>query len=130
MRITAATSCAAARGGVLIMSDWEHSLLSREKLDRSSPELWPEAIPGVTEYAARHSLTINNVPKEIEEIHYFDEEDYKLIEHYSTISKEALIQQVRMLHDLTYKLGLEESKEMTRGRFLAILPTKPPGRRK
>lgn len=25
------------------MSDWEQSLLSQENLDRSSPELWPEA---------------------------------------------------------------------------------------
>lgn len=40
---------------------------------------------------------------------------------YSTLPKEALIGELKKLHDLAYKLGLEESKEMTRGRFLNIL---------
>lgn len=110
------------------MSDWEQSLLSLEKLDRSSPELWPEPIPGVTEYAARNALSSSAVPKNFESIHsLFSEDDYKLLNYYSTLSKDALIQELKKLHDLAYKLGLDESKEMTRGRFLNILSS---GRKK
>ncbi|BET00768.1 Retinal tissue protein [Nesidiocoris tenuis] len=108
------------------MSEWTESLLSLEKLDRSSPELWPEAIPGVTEYAARNSL--NNISRNVaEQIRVLDAEDMKLLNYYRTLSKDSLLQELRKLHDLAYKLGLEESKEMTRGRFLNILPS---GRRK
>ncbi|KAF6211958.1 hypothetical protein GE061_012475 [Apolygus lucorum] len=114
------------RGGRFIMSEWTESLLSLEKLDRSSPELWPEAIPGVTEYAARNSLT--NIAKNVaDQIRVLDAEDTKLLNYYRTLNKDNLLQELRKLHDLAYKLGLEESKEMTRGRFLNILPS---GRRK
>ncbi|CAH1390164.1 protein lin-52 homolog [Halyomorpha halys] len=107
------------------MSDWEQRLLSLEKLDRSSPELWPEPIPGVTEYAARNALSSSSVPKNIESLQsQFTEDDYKLLNYYSTLSKESLIQELKKLHDQAYKLGLEEAKEMTRGRFLNILSTR------
>ncbi|XP_069493712.1 protein lin-52 homolog isoform X2 [Ambystoma mexicanum] len=33
-------------------ADLEASLLSFEKLDRASPDLWPEQLPGVAEFAA------------------------------------------------------------------------------
>ncbi|KAM6444830.1 protein lin-52 homolog isoform 2-T2 [Rhynochetos jubatus] len=33
-------------------TDLEASLLSFEKLDRASPDLWPEQLPGVAEFAA------------------------------------------------------------------------------
>ncbi|CAH0755420.1 unnamed protein product [Diatraea saccharalis] len=33
------------------LTSLEESLLSLEKLDRASPELWPEQIPGVSDFA-------------------------------------------------------------------------------
>ncbi|KAK1134722.1 Protein lin-52 [Melipona bicolor] len=33
----------------------EESLMSLEKLDRASPDLWPEQIPGVNEFVAQNS---------------------------------------------------------------------------
>ncbi|KAL1138748.1 hypothetical protein AAG570_008810 [Ranatra chinensis] len=103
------------------MSDWEQSLLSLEKLDRSSPELWPEAIPGVTGYAARNSLSSSAFSKQsLESLNNFDVEDYNLL-NCCGLSTEALINEVKKLHDMAYRLGLEEAKEMTRGRFLNIL---------
>nr|CAD7447331.1 unnamed protein product [Timema bartmani] len=41
---------------------FEESLLSTEKLDRTSPELWPEQIPGVLEFMSTQS-TSNGSPQ-------------------------------------------------------------------
>uniref|UniRef100_A0A8C4QN58 Protein lin-52 homolog n=1 Tax=Eptatretus burgeri TaxID=7764 RepID=A0A8C4QN58_EPTBU len=40
----------------------EPSLLSFEKLDRASPDLWPEQIPGVSEFAASFNSPITSSP--------------------------------------------------------------------
>uniref|UniRef100_A0A0E9WPU1 Protein lin-52 homolog n=1 Tax=Anguilla anguilla TaxID=7936 RepID=A0A0E9WPU1_ANGAN len=42
--------------------DFESSLLSFEKLDRASPDLWPEQLPGVAEFAASFKSPITNPP--------------------------------------------------------------------
>ncbi|GFG28542.1 hypothetical protein Cfor_12137 [Coptotermes formosanus] len=39
------------------MAALDDSLLSLEKLDRTSPELWPEQIPGVSEFVSLHPST-------------------------------------------------------------------------
>ncbi|KAJ6661319.1 hypothetical protein lerEdw1_015457 [Lerista edwardsae] len=39
-------------------TDLEASLLSFEKLDRASPDLWPEQLPGVAEFAASFKSVI------------------------------------------------------------------------
>lgn len=40
---------------------------------------------------------------------------------FSNLTMPALIAEVKRLHDLAYQLGLEEAKEMTRGKYLNIL---------
>lgn len=40
---------------------------------------------------------------------------------YNGLSSEGLISEVKKLHDTAFRLGLEEAKEMTRGRVLNIL---------
>uniref|UniRef100_A0A8C5Q1D9 Protein lin-52 homolog n=1 Tax=Leptobrachium leishanense TaxID=445787 RepID=A0A8C5Q1D9_9ANUR len=40
----------------------EDSLLSFEKLDRASPDLWPEQLPGVAEFAASFKSPISSSP--------------------------------------------------------------------
>ncbi|XP_065405142.1 protein lin-52 homolog isoform X8 [Macaca fascicularis] len=43
-------------------TDLEASLLSFEKLDRASPDLWPEQLPGVAEFAASFKSPITSSP--------------------------------------------------------------------
>lgn len=39
----------------------------------------------------------------------------------SSLTPNALLEEVRKLEDRAYQLGLEESREMTRGKFLDVL---------
>lgn len=98
------------------MSSVEESLLSMEKLDRTSPELWPEQIPGMMDFAS-YSTNGNKDPWTAD----FTSEDMTLMNQFSNLSMPALISEVKRLHDLAYQLGLEEAKEMTRGKYLNIL---------
>ncbi|XP_076306190.1 DREAM core complex component lin-52 isoform X2 [Tachypleus tridentatus] len=106
----------------------EPSLLSQEKLDRSSPELWPEQIPGVSEFAALTSpASGENSQPEWKDI---DQEDVYMMQGFGSLTAAALIEKVKALQNLAYQLGVEEAREMTRGRFLNILERKKPQRRK
>lgn len=128
-------------------------LFSRESiLDRSSPDLWPERIPGVTEFIAQNSpfntpTTRNSVSSrpnstarvlhpQNEEVNQFcgnvkallsewnrglDTEDLNSMQGLSSLTPNALLEEVRKLEDRAYQLGLEESREMTRGKFLDVL---------
>lgn len=40
------------------------------------------------------------------------------------LSMGGLISEVKKLHDMAYQLGLEEAKEMTRGKYLNIFKHK------
>ncbi|XP_022199465.1 protein lin-52 homolog isoform X2 [Nilaparvata lugens] len=104
------------------MTALDESLLSLEKLDRTSPELWPEQIPGVSDYMHLNALSTHPLPKLWNKP--LDEEDYVLMTQLSTLSHGALIAEVKKLHDAAYKLGLEEAKEMTKGKYLNVLSKK------
>lgn len=101
------------------MSSLDESLLSMEKLDRTSPELWPEQIPGMLDFAPFSSFATNG-GKDAWTAD-FTSEDMTLLNQFSNLSMPALISEVKRLHDLAYQLGLEEAKEMTRGKYLNIL---------
>ncbi|VEN41154.1 unnamed protein product [Callosobruchus maculatus] len=45
------------------LEDFGLSLLSMENLDRSSPELWPEKIPGMTEFISSFQTTPQSTTK-------------------------------------------------------------------
>ncbi|XP_015186829.1 PREDICTED: protein lin-52 homolog isoform X4 [Polistes dominula] len=95
----------------------EESLMSLEKLDRASPDLWPEQIatdevPGVNEFVAQNSPQLEPstwasllTTDDLNQLH-------------------RLISEVKKLHDLAYQLGMEEAKEMTRGKYLNIFKHK------
>ncbi|KAJ0009011.1 hypothetical protein NQD34_016426 [Periophthalmus magnuspinnatus] len=99
--------------------DFESSLLSFEKLDRASPDLWPEQLPGVVEFAAscKNSIT-NSPPKWMAEL---ENEDIEMLKELGSLTTANLMEKVKGLQNLAYQLGLEESREMTRGKFLNIL---------
>lgn len=101
------------------MTSVDDSLLSMEKLDRTSPELWPEQIPGMLDFVPYSSLATKGGkdPWTAD----FTSEDVTLMNQFSNLSMPALISEVKRLHDVAYQLGLEEAKEMTRGKYLNIL---------
>ncbi|XP_041981341.1 protein lin-52 homolog isoform X2 [Aricia agestis] len=98
----------------------EESLMSLEKLDRASPELWPEQIPGVSEYAPQQNS--NQSPPSWSG--RFTKEDYKHMQQLGSLTAASLILEVKKLHDIAYQLGLEEAKEMTRGTYLNIFSSR------
>lgn len=101
------------------MSAFDESLLSLEKLDRTSPELWPEQIPGVSEYVYYNSVTQGSLPQPW--TRPLDHYDINMLHRCGNLTPAGLIAEVKKLHDIAYKLGLEEAKEMTRGKYLNIL---------
>uniref|UniRef100_A0A3B3YJI6 Protein lin-52 homolog n=2 Tax=Cyprinodontoidei TaxID=8087 RepID=A0A3B3YJI6_9TELE len=99
--------------------DFESSLLSFENLDRASPDLWPEQLPGVAEFAASYKNPItNSPPKWMAEL---ESEDIEMLKELGSLTTANLMEKVKGLQNLAYQLGLEESREMTRGKFLNIL---------
>ncbi|XP_078000964.1 protein lin-52 homolog [Glandiceps talaboti] len=98
-------------------ADLEQTLLSFERLDRSSPELWPEQIPGVSEFAAFKSPG-NQSPPWCAEL---EKDDIDMLQEFGSLTTANLMEKVKGLQNLAYQLGLEESREMTRGKLLNIL---------
>ncbi|XP_037550625.1 protein lin-52 homolog [Nematolebias whitei] len=99
--------------------EFETSLISLERLDRASPDLWPEQLPGVAEFAASYKNPItNSPPKWMAEL---ETEDIEMLKELGSLTTANLMEKVKGLQNLAYQLGLEESREMTRGKFLNIL---------
>ncbi|XP_012254325.1 protein lin-52 homolog isoform X2 [Athalia rosae] len=98
----------------------ENSLMSLEKLDRGSPELWPEQIPGVNEFVAQNSPQTEPPSWSTS----FTADDLNKLHQLGNLSMTGLIAEVKKLHDTAYQLGLEEAKEMTRGKYLNIFKHK------
>ncbi|XP_029544056.1 protein lin-52 homolog isoform X1 [Oncorhynchus nerka] len=90
--------------------DFESSLLSFEKLDRASPDLWPEQLPGVAEFAAscKNPIT-NSPPKWMAEL---ESEDIEMLKELGSLTTANLMEKVKGLQNLAYQLGLEESLEL------------------
>ncbi|XP_034624453.1 protein lin-52 homolog isoform X1 [Trachemys scripta elegans] len=88
-------------------TDLEASLLSFEKLDRASPDLWPEQLPGVAEFAASFKSPItNSPPKWMAEL---ENDDIDMLKELGSLTTANLMEKVRGLQNLAYQLGLDES---------------------
>ncbi|XP_054944577.1 protein lin-52 homolog isoform X4 [Physeter macrocephalus] len=88
-------------------ADLEASLLSFEKLDRASPDLWPEQLPGVAEFAASFKSPItSSPPKWMAEI---ERDDIDMLKELGSLTTANLMEKVRGLQNLAYQLGLDES---------------------
>ncbi|XP_046749134.1 protein lin-52 homolog isoform X3 [Diprion similis] len=96
----------------------DESLMSLEKLDRASPDLWPEQ--SVNEYVAQNSPQTE--PPSWSATLAAD--DINKLHQLGNLSMTGLITEVKKLHDTAYQLGLEEAKEMTRGKYLNIFKHK------
>ncbi|KAG3260708.1 lin-52 DREAM MuvB core complex component, transcript variant X3 [Ictidomys tridecemlineatus] len=87
-------------------TDLEASLLSFEKLDRASPDLWPEQLPGVAEFAASFKSPItSSPPKWMAEI---ERDDIDMLKELGSLTTANLMEKVRGLQNLAYQLGLDE----------------------
>lgn len=86
-------------------------------------------MPGVTDFLARSGSPLNSLnggpflepaPKELPEwLH--DQDDVNMLHGFGSLTSVALLEKVKELQDLAFQLGLEESREMTRGKFLGVL---------
>ncbi|GFG38493.1 hypothetical protein Cfor_02379 [Coptotermes formosanus] len=100
------------------MTALDESLFSLEKLDRTSPELWPEQIPGVSQFVSLQTLTPHAPQPWTRNL---DQDDINLLHQFGSLTASGLIAEVKKLYDVAYQLGLDEAKEMTRGKYLNIL---------
>lgn len=72
--------------------DLEASLLSFEKLDHASPNLWPEQLPCVAEFAASfESPIINLPPKWMAEIEH---NDFNMLDELGSLTTSNLMEKV------------------------------------
>ncbi|XP_047499844.1 protein lin-52 homolog isoform X2 [Penaeus indicus] len=108
----------ASEGGKFQAQEMEPSLLSMEKLDRSSPDLWPEQ--RVYDFAPLVSPQLSPNPENLD----LEEQDYNLLYQFRLLTALEIIEEVKKLQNVAYQLGLEEAKEMTRGKYLHILSRK------
>ncbi|XP_050811733.1 protein lin-52 homolog isoform X1 [Gopherus flavomarginatus] len=93
-------------------TDLEASLFSFEKLDRASPDLWPEQLPGVAEFAASFKSPItNSPPKWMAEL---ENDDIDMLKELGSLTTANLMEKVRGLQNLAYQLGLDESSASPR----------------
>lgn len=100
------------------------SLTCLEGLDRASPDLWPDEevdnmsdlIPGL-----KSTGSVPNPPTLRKEM----EDDINMLHEFSSLTTVSLMEKVKCLQNLAFQLGMDECREMTRGKFLQILPTKP-----
>ncbi|XP_044254135.1 protein lin-52 homolog [Tribolium madens] len=99
------------------LSDLEQTLMSMENLDRASPEIWPEKYPGMTDFV--NSFT----PPSAVKLPYskeLNQDDQNYLHQLAALPTAGLISKVKELHDIAYQLGVEESKEVTRGKYLNV----------
>ncbi|XP_077282966.1 protein lin-52 homolog [Arctopsyche grandis] len=103
----------------------EDSLLSMETMDRTSPDLWPQHIPGLGDFVTLRSESAGLDKKPAPSWSKLNTAaDIRLMHQLSTLSTSSLIIEVKKLHDLAYQLGIEEAKEMTRGKYLNIFKSR------
>ncbi|XP_009317752.1 PREDICTED: protein lin-52 homolog [Pygoscelis adeliae] len=76
-------------------------------------------MPGVAEFAASFKSPItSSPPKWMAEL---ENDDIDMLKELGSLTTANLMEKVRGLQNLAYQLGLDESREMTRGKFLNIL---------
>ena len=100
-------------------NDLDQQLLSLEKLDRASPDLWPEQMTGVSDFMSilKSPMLPNSPATWSGEL----EDDIDMLQEFGSLTTANLMEKVKDLQNLAYQLGLDESREMTRGKFLNIL---------
>ena len=103
--------------------DNANSLISMEKLDRASPDIWADGLPGVDSAASKVNvpgLSLTSLsPSKWNDIS--DRELNDTVHELSSLTRSELMDKVRDLIKLAYKLGVEETREIERAKFLGII---------
>jgi len=106
-------------------------LTSDEKLDRSSPDLWPRnLITSASHLLAKKKKAEQKAgtgsdggsksPTEAW-AQGLDPEDMNLLHQFGSLTSTGLIEEVKKLQNIAHQLGLEEAKEINRGKLLRVL---------
>ena len=85
------------------------------------------SVPGVTEFIARNNSPLHGLQTARSEefssdedgakewLGELDQEDMNMLHSFGSLTTTALLDKVKELQDLAYQLGIDESREMTRG---------------
>jgi len=103
------------------LEELEQSLQALERLDRSSPDLWPDQIPGVHQFLPTTPGPGQGEEVQGEYLQNLSREDLETLMQLGGLSVPQLMGEVKRLQNIAYQLGQEETKEMTRGKYLNIL---------
>uniref|UniRef100_A0A1L8DAJ4 Putative retinal tissue protein n=3 Tax=Nyssomyia neivai TaxID=330878 RepID=A0A1L8DAJ4_9DIPT len=96
-------------------TDEYDDLMSMENLEGNSPELWPEKIPGVADFiSSKNSRGSPTPPRGL------TSEDIAAMHKLGEFTPTALAMDLKKIYDQAYQLGVQEAKEMTRGKYLNI----------
>jgi len=99
----------------------EDQLKSTEKLDRSSPDLWPTNLPtNAKQVLHNNQLKTGETDTAGSWAQGLDPEDINLLHQFGSLTSSSLVEEVKKLQNIAYQLGLEEQKEMTRGKLLHV----------
>ncbi|XP_059621486.1 protein lin-52 homolog isoform X2 [Phlebotomus argentipes] len=93
-------------------------LLSLENLDRASPELWPEK--SVTDFISSSNNRSSVSPTPPSWSRGLTSEDIAAMHKLGELTPTALALDLKKIYDQAYVLGVQEAKEMTRGKYLNI----------
>ncbi|XP_023163397.1 protein lin-52 homolog isoform X2 [Drosophila hydei] len=92
-------------------------LISLETL-RESPVQWPERFPGMEKFLTMSDTPIHRPSADSDQI--LSCVNLAAINQFARLPPEQLVEKIKSMHDQIYRLGLRESKEMTRGKLLGI----------
>ncbi|XP_034480370.1 protein lin-52 homolog [Drosophila innubila] len=95
----------------------EDDLKSAETL-RESPVQWPERFPGMDEFLTKSDTPIHT--PNIDPARILTNANLSAINQFARLPPEQLVDKIKAMQEEIYKLGLRESKEMTRGKLLGI----------
>ncbi|CAK9293940.1 unnamed protein product [Gordionus sp. m RMFG-2023] len=99
------------------------SLHTLENLTRTSP-IQIDPVPGLSDFLnlqESDDKSANDIPNLLKEM---DMDDFKMIQELGNMSQNDLNKKIKEIQHITFKLGLEESKEISRGILLTILDKK------
>jgi len=100
----------------------EDQLKSTERLDRSSPDLWPQNLPTAAQQIISQNLLKTGLADHLGIwAQGLDPEDINLLHQFGSLTSSSLVEEVKKLQNIAYQLGLDEAKEMTRGKLLHAL---------
>ncbi|XP_031630066.1 protein lin-52 homolog isoform X2 [Contarinia nasturtii] len=92
--------------------------VSENDNDKTITNVPIKEVPGVNEYAKLNSITSRDeVPSWTQGL---SQEDINSMHQLGALSQAGLISEIKKLYDQAYQLGVEEAREMTRGKYLNI----------